>query len=366
MIPQYEPMFNVAELNTNFVSYFESGGWMTEYKKTEEFENKIKEFLGVKHCSVVNNGTISLSLALLAGGIEPGDEVLVPNLTMIATANAVRLIGARPVFVDVSPDNLCMDLFDAFQKITTKTKAFIYVTLNGRSQHTTHMNNFCIAHKLLYISDDAQSFGSEYSDNTKIGTSGDISSFSFSMPKIITTGQGGCLVTNNDVLAKRIKKLKDFGRTGGGIDIHNEFGINSKFTELQSILGLSQINNIEERVFLKKQIYAIYLENLKNVKEISFIDTDLDTVTPWFVDIYVKNKLELMEYLKRNNINTRAVYSPLNEQECYSNYPEYYQTFMNSRIYSERGLWLPSSMTLLEKDIVFICDKIKDFYARPI
>jgi perosamine synthetase len=188
MIPQYEPLFNIPDLNTNFVSYINSGGWMTEYKKTEEFENKIKEFLGVKYCSVVNNGTISLSLALLAGGIEPGDEVLVPNITMIATANAVRLIGAIPIFVDISPDTLCMDLYDAFNKLTSKTKALIYVTLNGRSQQPVHMSNFCITHKLLYISDDAQSFGSCYSDGSKIGTNGDISSFSFSMPKIITTG----------------------------------------------------------------------------------------------------------------------------------------------------------------------------------
>lgn len=361
MIEQYKPIFNIAGLNTDFVSYFQSGGYMTEYKKTEEFENKIKEFLGVKYCSVVNNGTISLSLALLACGVKAGDEVLVPNLTMVATANAVSLIGATPIFVDISPYTFCMDLVDAERKINSKTKAFIYVTLNGRSANKDLLNTFAKNCKLSYISDDAQSFGSCYSDGSKIGTGADISSFSFSMPKIITTGQGGCLVTNNEELGNKIKKLKDFGRVKGGIDTHDEFGINSKFTELQSILGLSQIKDIDMRIKQKKLIYNTYYENLKDLHIMMYPH---DYITPWFVDIYLtvyERKVGLIKYLLENNIKTREIYSPINYQKCYKNHKQSKEVMFNSIVKSNKGLWLPSSLDLSINDIQNICNKIKEF-----
>jgi len=365
IIKQYEPKFDITDLNTSFTSYFQSGGWITEYIKTQEFENKIKKFLGVKYCFVVNNGTISLSLALLAGGIKPGDEVLVPNLSMIATANAITLIGAIPIFIDIEPETLCLDLIKARQKITKNTKAIIYVTLNGRSISPQFIRTFCVMNNLLYISDDAQSFGSSYSNNSKIGTFGDICSFSFSMPKIITTGQGGCLVTNNDKLADKIKKLKDFGRTSESLDIYEEFGINSKFTDLQALVGLSQLKTINWRIKRKKEIYKSYYENLKNIKNIFFTPTDLNYVTPWFVDIFVKNPLDrdkLIKYLEKYNIKTRLIYPPINKQLCYVNHFQHFEIFENTIFYSERGFWLPSSFTLTNKDILYICDKIKKFY----
>jgi len=362
MIRQYEPILDIAELNTEFVFYLQRGGYITEYKKTEEFENKIKEFLGVKYCSVVNNGTISLSLALLACGIKPGDKVLVPNLTMIATANAVRFIGAIPIFVDIDLYRLCMDLDNAYNKLSKNTKALIYVTLNGRSINPSYIEDFCNRNHLKYISDDAQAFGSCYPIGDKIGTHGDISSFSFSMPKIITTGQGGCLVTNNDELGKKIKLLKDFGRTGGGNDVHNEFGINCKFTELQAIVGLSQLRTINTRINTKKYIYNLYYQELKNIFDIEFLDTNTEYVTPWFVDIYINNRTKLIEYLKENKIETRPIYSSINKQLCYKEHPQYNTDFLSTQYYANRGLWLPSSMNLKESDILFICSKIKEFY----
>jgi perosamine synthetase len=360
MIPQYEPLFNREELKNELSNYVISEGWFTEYKNTEEFENKIKEFLGVKYCSLVNNGTISLSLALLAGDIKPGDEVLVPNLTMIATANAVRLIGAIPVFVDVSPENLCMNLLEANKKISPKTKALIYVTLNGRSEHPLDIQKFCANNSLFYISDDAQSLGSSYCCGLNVGTFGDIASFSFSMPKIISTGQGGALVTNDDYFGNKIKKLKDFGRISGGLDIHEEFGINSKFTELQAILGLNQFKTITERIKRKKEIYSLYFDYLKDIKKIHFITTELYYVTPWFVDIYVEQKKELQEYLNSKEIKTRSIYPPLNTQKCYLEH--YDLSFPISNEFSNKGIWLPSSLTLTNENIEYICNKIKEFY----
>ena len=357
MILQYEPLFGNSEAEAVF-EYMKTGGWITEYKKTEEFEDRIKTFLGVKYCSAVNNGTISLSIALLALGIKPGDKVLVPDLTMIATPNAVRLIGAIPVFVDIDT-KLCMDLDRAYVKISEGgIKAVIYVTLNGRCANSKEYDAFleyCKQKKIATIEDSAQSFGSRYDDNALCGNKCDIASFSFSTPKIISTGQGGCLVTNNDALGLKIEKIKDFGRISGGIDIHNEFGINSKFTEIQAVIGIEQIKDIDRRIARKIDIYDKYLEGIGNVVEI--IEND-ESVVPWFVDIYIPNKAKLKEYLFGQGIGTREVYPPIHSQKVYLGTEEYPVT----NEYSNSGLWLPSSFNLTNKDIKFICSKIKEFY----
>lgn len=368
MIPQYEPMINRKILASKIREYIHTDGYFTEYKHTEAFEYEIKTRFGVKHCFMVNNGTISLSLALLASGVEPGDKVLVPNITMIATANAVKFIGAEPVFVDVDPHNLCMNLEQAKEKVQSKTidklKAVIYVSLNGRQHRKEELTAFyskCKGCGVEVIEDNAQAFGSwNSSKNWITAPEGGIGSYSFSMPKIITTGQGGCLVTNDDELALKIKRLKDFGRDSGGTDTHNYFGINCKFTEMQAIMGLNQWNNIDERVGLKRLIYKQYREALKDIPEIKWLETDLNYVTPWFMDIYIEDRDELVEYLEIHGIKSREIYPPLTSQKIYKDKAEMQLDY--SLEWSKKGLWLPSSMTLTEDQINKICDTIKSFY----
>jgi perosamine synthetase len=141
-IPQMEPSIDDKEANA-VQEYLSSSPWLTEFKKTEEFENMLCKYTGSKYCVVVTNGTISLTLALLACGVGVGDEVIVPNLTMIATPNSAKLIGAEPVFVDVNKENLCMNLDEAEKAITEKTKALIYVSLNGRTENPLVVKEFC-------------------------------------------------------------------------------------------------------------------------------------------------------------------------------------------------------------------------------
>lgn len=261
LIPQYEPLFDRATIAKNVSDYIMSDGYMTEYNHTQKFEKEIAEFLGVKHCITVNNGTISLSLALLANGIKPGDKVIVPALSMIATANAVTLIGAIPVFVDIDTQ-LCLHENNTMKLLSQdkSIKAVIYVSLNGKITRNYEMlEKHCQAMNIALIEDNAQSFGSKYHSGKMMGNTGNISSFSFSMPKIICSGgQGGCLTTNNDELAQRLRQLKDFGRTSGGNDIHNDFGINSKF----SIDG-------EEDTFIMES-GKIKIEQIKNSMEKNF------------------------------------------------------------------------------------------------
>ena len=364
MILQYTPMFNGTEQKALNL-YMKSGNWLTEYKETEKFEKIIAKYLNVKHCIVVNNGTISLSLALLAYGIKPGDRVLVPSLTMIATANAVKFIGAVPIFVDINPENLCMTMGKDLQDLINlwQPKALIYVALNGRRTNRAKLWTFfwwCKKHNIAIIEDNAQAFGSEDTDNTKIGNTDYISSFSFSVPKIISTGQGGALTTNDDDLALKLRRLKDFGRDGGGNDIHNYFGINSKFTDLQAVIGIEQMKNINWRVKRKKEIYNFYYTKLKDIPQIEFIPTDLNYVTPWFVDIYVKDREDLIAYLKINGIGTRAIYNSIYKQKIYQ--PNAIKHPI-AEDYSNRGLWLPSSMTPKNSELNLICKKIKDYYS---
>jgi len=362
-IPQYRPTFAKKDLATRLSNYIETDGWLTEFMETKKFEQKIAEFLGVKHSIVVNNGTISLSLALLANGIKAGSKVLIPSLSMIATANAVKFIGAEPIFVDVDSKTLCMNIEQAYSIIHNDNyiDAIIYVSLNGRRRLTNELDILikeCEKQNVVFIEDAAQAFGSQDSKNTMIGNTEHICSFSFSVPKIISTGQGGALTTNDDILADKLRKLKDFGRTSGGNDIHDYFGINCKFTDLQAIVGLQQIESIKERVIKKKWMYHLYHSQLKDVVE--FIPTNIKFTTPWFVDIYCDKCDELAAYLKTNNIGSRKTYSPIYSQKCYNLDLKHPVT----ERYCSRGLWLPSSLDLAEPQILNICKIIRRFFGE--
>jgi perosamine synthetase len=359
-IPQMEPWFGQEEKDA-INGYLDEGGWMTEFKRTAKFEEMIASYTKAKHCIVVNNGTISLTLAAIACGIEHGDEVIVPNYTMIATPNAVKMIGALPVFVDVEPDTLCMDIEKVKKAITSKTKAIIFVSSNGRypSPGIQAFEKLAQENKLVLIEDSAQSLGSFYPDGRHIGCAGAVGSFSFSAPKVISTGQGGALVTNDDEIAFKLRRLKDFGRSGGGNDIHDSIGYNFKFTELQACLGIEQMKKLEWRVERKKEIYRQYQQHLSNVHQVRFLKQDLLHTTPWFIDVLVEKREVLMQYLKSNNIGTRIMYPPINKQAAYQlpgDYP------VSNKI-GEKGLWLPSAGQLSDQEIKIVCDCIIEFYG---
>ncbi|TSC73339.1 MAG: putative pyridoxal phosphate-dependent enzyme [Parcubacteria group bacterium Gr01-1014_70] len=358
-IPQHEPSFDEAEANAVF-SYMKSGGWLMEFKKTEELERLIADYVGAKHCVMTVNGTVSLWLALRALGVGRGDEVLVPNLTMIASPNAVVLTGASPILIDVDSETLCMDMRHAEQALTLRTKALMYVPFNGRSGDMDAVAAFCNEHGIFLLEDAAQALSSRYGGR-HLGTFGSIGSFSFSVPKIVTTGQGGALVTHDEELYKRMRRLKDFGRDQGGADIHNDWGWNFKFTDLQAVVGIEQMKKLETRVMRKKEIYRQYHDALRNVSRITFLSTDLAETTPWFIDIYVDDPDALQTYLKAHSIGTRRIYPAVHTQKIYRTaYDDV--SFPVSKRFAEQGLWLPSSSTLTDESIDYIANVIKEYY----
>jgi len=358
-IPQMEPLFGSEEKDA-INQYMEEGGWLTEFKRTSEFETRIAEYTGAKYCVVVNNGTISLTLMAIAAGIKAGDEVIVPNFTMIATPNSVKMIGAIPVFVDVERETLCMDIECAKRAITPKTKAIFLVTANGRYPKAgiEAFENLCKEKGLILLEDSAQSLGSWYPNGKHQGTFSIAGSFSFSAPKVISTGQGGAIVTNDDQMAYKLKRLKDFGRSGGGNDVHDSIGYNFKFTEMQAVIGNEQMKKLPYRVERKKEILTLYKSLLSDVKEVSFFDQDLSITTPWFIDVFAEDRSKLQEFLKENQIGTRIMYPPINKQVAYNVSGEH----PISNMVGQKGLWLPSAVQLSDEQIGRVCGAIRTFY----
>ncbi len=354
-----EPWFSIEEKEA-LNHYMDEGGWLTEFKRTSEFEKRIAEYTGAKHCIVVNNGTISLTLMAMAAGIKAGDEVIIPNYTMIATPNSVKMFGAVPVFVDVERETLCMDIENVKKAITTRTKAIFFVNANGRYPKAgiEAFQALCSDHGLILLEDAAQSLGSMYPDGRHQGTVGLAGSFSFSAPKIITTGQGGAIITNDDEMEFKIRRLKDFGRSGGGNDVHDSIGYNFKFTEMQAVIGNEQMKKLPWRVERKKEILKLYKSQLADVPEVSFFDQNLQYTTPWFIDVFTQHRENLQKYLKEQQIGTRTMYPPINKQVAYQVDGEH---SVSNKV-GTHGLWLPSASQLTNDQISYITNAIHKFY----
>ena len=358
-INQMEPWFDAREADA-VDAYLRSGGWVTEFRKTRAFEAAIAAYTGAASCSVVSNGTISLTLALLACGVGPGDEVLVPDYTMVATANAVQPTGARVVFVDIDHDTLGMDYDRMVAAVTPRTKAVLLVSINGRTPaRLDAIVAFCRARGIHLIEDAAQSLGSRHGGR-HLGTFGDIGSFSFSAPKVITTGQGGALVTNNPKLIEAIGKLRDFGREAPGADHYLTMGWNAKFTDLQAVIGLVQMEKLPWRVERKKAIYARYQQQIQAIPWLELLPTDLTQTSPWFIDVLVPadRRAALIAHLKAQQIGSRPFYPALHAEPVYNRVGEHYPV---AEEIAQRGLWLPSASKLTDEQIDAVCGAIRSF-----
>ena len=340
--------------------YLSSGGWLTEFALTEQLERELASFVGTQYASMVPNGTLSLYVALKALAIESGDEVIVPDYTMIATANAVVMAGATPVFVDVDPSTQCLDLEAAERAITSETKALMVVSINGRSPDMDEVGRMAARHGLRVIEDAAQSLGSR-SNGRHLGSFGEVGSFSFSPLKIITTGQGGAVVTDDEELYLAVERLKDFGRATSGTDHHETMGFNFKFTDVQAAIGLAQMQKLPWRVERKKEMFRRYRAELEPIPSVTVPVTNLSDTAPWFIDIMVPDPAALASFLAGKGIGTRRFYPPTHTQPAYN----VAGTWPGSQHLYEHGLWLPSSSSLTDEDIATICGEIRSFFSQP-
>ncbi|MGC9445342.1 MAG: DegT/DnrJ/EryC1/StrS family aminotransferase, partial [Candidatus Methanospirareceae archaeon] len=253
MIPLSKPVIGDTEINNVLEvlvsGMLASGAWVMR------FEEKFAAYVGVKHAVTTTSGTVALDLALKVLGIKNGDEVLVPDFSFIATANAVLFQHAKPVFVDVNEKTFNIDPEDAAEKITAKTKAILGVHLFGHPFDVKALQALCEDHQLLLIEDCAQAHGAEY-ERARVGTFGDLNCFSFYGTKNMTTGEGGMVTTNDSQLAERVRLLINHGQSQKYM--HTSLGYNYRMTNLQAALGLAQLHQLEQ--FTKRRIQnATYL-----------------------------------------------------------------------------------------------------------
>jgi perosamine synthetase len=360
-IHQMAPAITDADARA-VAQYMTSGGWITEFEHTRRFAQEIAERLGARYCVITPSGTAALFLALAACDVGRDDEVIVPDLTMAATATAPILAGAKVVFADIEPRTLCLDLDRAEAMITERTKAVIVVSLNGRAP--AGLPAFvagCRARGVRVVEDAAQSMGSTLGGRA-LGTIGDCGIFSFSPHKIVTTGQGGAVVTDDEALYQRMRMLRDFGRASGGSDHYLTVGWNLKFTDLQAVLGVQQISRLPQLVETKRRHFARYRERLAGVPGVTMVETDLTSVTPWFIDPLVDPaaRAPLMAFLHEHGVGSRPFYPALHAEPAFAA-PG---SFPVAEAMSARGLWLPSSLGLTESQVDEVCALITRFFER--
>jgi len=260
-----------------------------------------------------------------------------------------------------------LDLNKLPNLISKRTKAIMPIDLNGRSTNMKQLLEFAKKKNLFIIEDAAHAIGSYY-NGKHMGTKSDIAAFSFSTPKIITTGQGGMIITNNKQVKSMCLAIKDFGREfGGKKNVKNSFehkilGYNFKFTEFQAAVGLAQLKKLNTRIAKKKTIFKKYRELLSNIRNIEFIQTNLKNNTVWSADILLNSKTiktKLMNYLEKRNIETRQFFPPIHRLKPFKKPEVNYKITSNI---SDRGLWLPSSVILTNHELESVCTKIKIFF----
>jgi len=360
-IPQIEPWIDERELF--YLKQVVESTYVTEHNLTKNFENRIKDLTGSKHAIAYTNGTAALYACLKAVGVGPGDEVIVPNMTFIATSNAVLMAGAAPVFCEISETTLCIDPRNIIDLITNKTKAIIPVHLYGQSADMHVIMKIANENGLFIIEDAAQSIGVDF-DNKHTGTYGDLGILSFYGNKTITCGEGGIILTNDDKLKDICYRLKNHGRDKKGVFVHDHIGFNFCFTEMQAAIGLAQLDKLPAIIERKKEIYDIYHKKLadlsENLKPI-MIDRRTKPVH-WFTSFLTEEKNQLQRYLKNKNIQTRDFFYPLNMQPCYGNITK--KAFpISKKAYCE-GISLPSSYNLRDEQQEYIIDSIFEFYGK--
>jgi perosamine synthetase len=328
---------------------------------TAAFEEKICTLLGCKHAIAVTSGTAAMFLSLKALGVGRGDEVIVPDMTFIATANAVEMCGAKPVLVDIDAETMTMSPEAFEQRITEKTKAVMPVHVSGRGADMESIREIADKKGMYVVEDAAEAFLSKH-EGKYLGTLGNLGCLSFSPHKIITTGQGGVILTDDDDRYVRLKELKDQGRPvrgTGGDDKHDVIGYNFKFTDLQAAIGLGQLNYIRSRMERAIRNYSVYAENLDNVKGISIFNFDIKNgELPLWTDALVEKRNGLDKHLRENGMDCRRYWFPLHTQKPYS-MPD--KGFPNSTKLSPKALWLPSAFTLSDEDVNEVCNHIKNF-----
>ena len=357
-IPIAEPLLGDKELE--YVTDCVKSGWVSSLGEyVRQFERSFAAYCGVEYGIATFNGTVALHLLAATLNLGPGDEVIMPSLTYVATANAIRYTGATPVFVDSEPETWNIDPNQIGARITPRTKAIVAVHLFGHSADMDPLRNIAADHNLLLIEDAAEAHGAYYKGQ-RVGGLSDAAIFSFYGNKIITTGEGGILVTNNQAWAERAFFLENQGRYSDDPYWHPEIGYNYRMTNIQAAIGLAQLERIDELLAIRRRNAAHYGQRLAAITGLTLPpEKNWGKNVYWMYSVIVEQEFgltrdELRIRLREAGIDSRPFFYPVHTLPMYLTG----QSLPIAEDLGRRGLNLPSGATLTDDQIDFICDTI--------
>jgi len=369
-IPIAVPCLSIKEME--YVQDCIKSSWISSKGKyVTDFEEKFAKYVGGKHGVAVSNGTVALHLALATLGIGRGDEIIIPTFTMIAVANAVHYTGAKPILVDSESRTWNIDPQRIEEKITKRTKGIIAVHLYGHPADMDPILRIAKDHGLYLIEDAAEAHGAEYKGR-KVGALGDVGCFSFYANKIITTGEGGMLVTSNEEIAERARKLRDqaYNMNMRKWLIHDEIGYNYRMTNIQAAIGLAQLEKIDAFIKTHRENAQLYNSLLRGIPGMTLPPEETWSKNVyWMYTILVdKNKFgisrdELMCELEKYGVETRSVFHPIHLQPPYRNKFKGYK-YPIAEDLSKRGVNLPSGNTLTKEHVEYVVDAIESIKGK--
>jgi perosamine synthetase len=358
-IPVYTPALDGRE--EKYVLDAIRSGWISSLGQyVTRFEEQFAHFCGVEHAISVSNGTVALHLALHALGIGPGDEVIVPSLTFVASANAVRYTGATPVFADVDPQTWCIDVEDAARLVTVHTRAIMPVHLYGHPADMRALTALAADHGLQVIEDAAEAHGALF-DGQVVGSIGRVGSFSFYANKIITTGEGGMLTTADGELAARCRMLRDHAMPPQKRYWHEEIGFNYRMTNLQAAVGVAQMERIDTFIRRKRRIAEIYQAHLCDLPGVQLpVEQPGCKNVFWMFSIlvqppYALSRDELIVALRTRGIDSRPFFHPLDTLPPYRNG----RVRPVAELLSRCGINLPSAPSLSDEQVTYVAATIR-------
>ena len=339
-------------------------GYLTSGPKVKQFEEEFSRYLGVRYVVTVSNGTIALYAILKSLGIGPGDEVIVPDFTFVATASMVLAVGAKPVFADIDLETYTIDPSDIERRVSRRTKAVIAVHLYGHPAHMDEILSIARSHGLYVIEDCAQAHGAEYR-GVKVGSIGIANAFSFYATKNLTMGEGGAVTTNDTSIASKVKLMRDHGQKYKYY--HIELGWNFRLTDMQAAIGIAQLRKLDEMNERRRYIAKLYNEGLSSIKEIrlpiekSWARHVYHQYVIWVEDPRVRDKLA--KYLNERGIQTAIHYPlPLHEQPVFLN--------VSKGVYCPRAeeasrhvLSLPMHPGLTDEDVEYVVKEVRRFFS---
>ncbi len=367
-VPVNEPF--VGERELEYVGECIRSGWISSAGRfLEAFEHSWAEYCGRAYGVAVSSGTAALDVAMTACELNPGDEVILPAFTIISCAQAVVRAGSTPVLVDCDPETWCMDVGEVARKVTSRTRAVMPVHIYGHPVDMGALEEVADRFGLMVVEDAAEAHGAEYAGR-RCGSFGDVSCFSFYANKIVTTGEGGMVLTDSAVLAERARSLRNLCFRNDRRFVHHELGFNYRMTNVQAAIGLAQVERVDATVTRKREIARAYSCGLQAVSELQ-LPVELPGVKNvyWMYGVVLRDGMDMdatafAKELARRGVDTRPFFVGMHQQPVFRRMGLFCdETYPVTERLSERGLYLPSGTALTMEDVEVVCRAVREVFS---